>query len=110
MTGGAQRAARVEVVQVPRTVREAPAYSVAFGRGALERAAELAWRAPAGAGARDRVVLLADRAVWRLHGARLAGLAEVPRLEIEGGEGCKTWSELERVLAFLAAAGCSRRS
>ncbi len=110
MTGGAQRTERIDVVQVPRTERASAAYSVVFGRGVLERAAETARRPAASGGARDRVVVLADRDVWRLHSARLTGLTDAPRHEVEGGEACKTWAELERVLEFLAATGCSRRS
>jgi 3-dehydroquinate synthetase len=85
-------------------------YNVVLGRGVLAQCGDTARRRRAGEPARDRVVVLADREAWRLHGARLGGLGDTPRLELEGGEGAKSLAKLGEVLDFLASSRCSRRS
>jgi len=84
------------------TVATEPAYSVLVGAGALASVAESFFGSDA--------ALLADRAVLERHAARLVGLRDLPRLELEGGEGAKTLARLGDVLEFLASAGLSRRS
>lgn len=71
-----------------------PAYTVEVGPGVLS-------------GAPSADALLCDRAVFELHGA---GLPEMPRMELEGGEGAKTLSVLGEALEFCAQAKLSRRS
>ncbi|MEZ6014381.1 MAG: 3-dehydroquinate synthase family protein, partial [Planctomycetota bacterium] len=78
-------------------------YEVAIGPGV---SAELG----AACAAYDRVVVLADEAVWRLHGARLSLFEDAPRFVCAGHEGSKSLATLGAVLDFLAASGCSRRS
>jgi 3-dehydroquinate synthetase len=104
-------ATRTRVVRVSADAGDGPdSYNVVLGRGVLEQCAETARRRRAGEPPRDRVVVLADREAWRLHGARLGALGEAPRLELEGGEGAKSLAKLGEVLDFLASSGCSRRS
>ena len=58
----------------------------------------------------DRVVVVADQAVWALHETHLGRLAEQPVHAVPGGESAKTWGQLQALLDFLAAQGCGRNS
>lgn len=78
-------------------------YEVVVGPGALsELAAALPSDGPA--------AVLCDTTVERLHAARLARCASLPRLAVAPGEDAKSLAMLERVLDFLAAAGLDRRA
>lgn len=79
-----------------------PPYPVVVGPGALVDLAS--------AVGEEGAAVLADRAVAALHLARLGAAAELPRLELDGGEDAKTLARLGEVLEFLAGAGLSRRS
>jgi 3-dehydroquinate synthase len=72
-------------------------YEVLVGPGALDRAPELV---PEG----RRAVVVTDRNVAPLHGARLP----FPAMAIEPGEGSKSLAVLEEVLEFLASADLDR--
>ncbi|MGF1550059.1 MAG: 3-dehydroquinate synthase [Sphingomonadaceae bacterium] len=84
---------------------------IALPRGTAliaEQGAELkaALEAHAGAG---RLAVIADRAVTKAHGKRLAPLARsAPTLELAGGEEAKSWDGLRRAVDFLAATGLGR--
>ena len=80
-----------------------PPYPVLVGAGVLDQVAATAGRG-------DRLALLVDGRVWELHGERLAGLGEAPRLELPGLEATKSLERLGEALDFMAAAGLSRRS
>lgn len=79
------------------------AYDVLVGPGVRARAAGLVEEV-SGDG---RVATVADAEVVRHHGALMT---HGPVLELEGGEGAKTFEGLERVLEFCASASLSRRS
>ncbi len=79
------------------------AYPVLTGPGARSAWRDLSKPFP-------RVVLLADAKVWELYRDSLPGMEALPRWEVSGGEGAKTWTQLGQVLDFLAQAGASRDS
>lgn len=87
----------------------ARSYEVRCGHGLLERSGPLlAPLAP-----RGRALIVADRTVWALHGARIcAGLAAAglswTAIEIEPGESAKSWDGLGSVCAALAQAQAER--
>ncbi len=78
-------------------------YEVVVGPGVLsELESALAPDAPA--------AVVCDTTVEKLHAARLAGCASLPRLAVPPGESSKSLEMLERVLDFVAAAGLDRRA
>lgn len=79
-------------VELPAPLRS---YAVLVGRG--------------GAAGSDLAVdaVVADERVLELHGVPAE---DAPLLSLPGGEGSKTFTQLERVLDFCAASGLSRRS
>jgi len=105
------RASRLNVVRVATdSAPSSGGYQVSLGPGALARCAEAAARTRPNRPERDVCVVLADAEAWRLHGHRAGDLAAWPRLELAGGEACKSLATLGQVLDFLATSGCSRRS
>jgi 3-dehydroquinate synthase len=88
------------VIEFKLQHRSGGATRVQLGAGALSAVA--ASIPPSGGRA-----LLADRQVAALHAQRLGELAE-PRLELEAGEACKSFAQLERALEFLAVQGLER--
>jgi 3-dehydroquinate synthetase len=75
-------------------------YTVSIGRGVLSRSSS----------GLPRAVVLADVAVSALHGESLGGLSSAPRHLVASGERCKSFDELERALAAMAAADLDRGS
>lgn len=80
-----------------------PPYTVRMGPGAARGWAALC------AGA-DRIALVADRRAFKLQGAALGPIGELPQRLLPAGEASKTWEELGQTLEFLSHAGLSRRS
>lgn len=58
----------------------------------------------------SRVVCLADSRVWELHANSSELWQRWPSCLVPSGEACKEWSQLQRVLDFLADSGCDRKS
>lgn len=89
-----------------RTVVEVstdPPYRVHVGAGVLgEALAEL--------DSGESAAVLADTRVIELHAARLGSLADLPRLELPGGEATKSLDCLGQVLEFMAHSALSRSS
>lgn len=97
-----------DLITVPVALDER-SYDVIIGAGALEASAgRLRALCP-----RRRAVIAADATAFKAHGDRLldtleaAGLEPVV-IEIEGGEGAKTWRGLERLVDQLLEAGVER--
>jgi 3-dehydroquinate synthase len=56
-----------------------------------------------------QAAIVADAAVWALHGERVAELLpDTPVIEVTGGEPAKSFAEYERVMDALLAAGLGR--
>ncbi|MFT5059315.1 MAG: 3-dehydroquinate synthase, partial [Planctomycetota bacterium] len=54
--------------------------------------------------------MVADKHVMRLHGERLGDLAQTPGIELDQGEGTKSFRHLESILDRLAECGADRSS
>jgi 3-dehydroquinate synthase len=84
-------------------VELASPYSVHVGPGVL---AEVAREASG----HSSCAVLADARASALHGARLSGLEDAPRIEIEPGERSKSFAVLESALQRMAELGLDRGS
>ncbi|WP_040228358.1 3-dehydroquinate synthase [Bhargavaea cecembensis] len=96
----------METIRVATKERD---YDVNVGPGALGLIGRYA-------GGADRIAVIADERVSRLHGDRLkqalreAGRTDVAWLDVPAGEPCKTVEWFGRTQQFLLEAGCTRKS
>jgi 3-dehydroquinate synthase len=80
-------------------------YSVAIGRGVLDRAGELL----APYARNGRIVAVSDENVWAAQGHRLAGSGiEVVPVLVPPGEGSKSWAQLQVLTGRLIELGIER--
>ena len=80
-------------------------YDILIGEDALEESREALGRIMG----QGKTTILADAAVWKLHGEKLRGIiGDVPVIEVPSGEASKSFSSFERVMEALLDAELGR--